>query len=126
MPSKLSNTALVAPKAAAKAARLAASTRKRFGPINDPPGKLYDNPWKSQPDRSKLMFVEVLYSSTYSAFSTAASNMISLITTCPAGEGTLPLYTALTLLLAPAIGWFFGSTPTTLNEFVPDCRAMFA
>src|SRR5258708_38547807 len=89
--------------------------------MNEPAGKVYPRPLNCQPERSKVTVAEVLYSSTYSALATRGLNMISLMTTCPAGEGRMPLYTALTLLLVPAMIWPWMSTPTTLNWLVPGC-----
>jgi hypothetical protein len=50
-----------------------------------------------QPDRSNVVSLEVLNSSTYSAPSTAGVCMISLNTTTPTGETTVPANVAVTV-----------------------------
>ena len=45
--------------------------------------------------------------------------MISLNTTCPAGEGIVPEKATATKLLAPATGTPWRSTPTKLKPLLP-------
>src|SRR6185295_20195970 len=70
-----------------------------------------------QPARSKAK-VLLLRISTKAASALAGWYMISLITTLSCGGRIGPLYTTVTWLLAPGIGWPRGSEPRKTSWFV--------
>src|SRR4051812_44315027 len=80
-------------------------------------------PSSRQPDRSKLMFDDVLNNSTYSAFDTRGLNMISLITMKFCGGASGPTTVTAIESAAPLTGLPNGSKPTTLSVFVPAGNA---
>src|SRR5690349_15164360 len=52
--------------------------------------------------------------------------MISLITTWPIGDGSVPLKVVPTTVLAPETGCPCRSRPTAVNELLPGCSGMTA